>query len=110
MKKRATKYGPATASSPLPIRMLPTVSDASIWEPVIPAAQGHSAIGWSTRSSPTLCSTNLRATGTWPIKSLRQAFLDGSLERLINPDEYLRRKVPEFVARGDFGLASGYQP
>jgi hypothetical protein len=51
-----------------------------------------------------------KATGAWPIKSLRQAFLDGSLERLINPDEYLRRKVPEFVARGDFGLASGYQP
>jgi len=51
-----------------------------------------------------------KATGAWPIKSLRQAFLDGSLERLINPDEYLKRKVPEFVAQGDFGLASGDQP
>jgi hypothetical protein len=50
-----------------------------------------------------------KATGAWPIKSLRQAFLDGSLERLINPDEYLKRKVPEFVAHGDFGLASGDQ-
>jgi len=48
-----------------------------------------------------------KASGAWPIKSLRQAFLDGSLERLINPDEYLKRKVPEFVARGDFALASG---
>jgi Protein of unknown function (DUF499) len=51
-----------------------------------------------------------KASGAWPIKSLRQAFLDGSLERLINPDEYLKRKVPEFVAHGDFGLASGDQP
>ena len=40
---------------------------------------------------------------------MRQAFLDGSLERLVNPDEYLKRKVPEFVERGDFGLASGEQ-
>jgi Protein of unknown function (DUF499) len=51
-----------------------------------------------------------KASGAWPIKSLRQAFLDGSLERLINPDEYLKRKVPEFIASGDFGLASGDQP
>ena len=50
-----------------------------------------------------------KASGAWPIKSLRQAFLDRSLERLINPDEYLKRKVPEFVAHGDFGLASGDQ-
>jgi hypothetical protein len=50
-----------------------------------------------------------KASGAWPIKSLRQAFLDGSLERLVNPDDYLKRKVPEFVAHGDFGLASGEQ-
>ncbi len=50
-----------------------------------------------------------KQSGAWPIKSLRQAFLDGSLERLINPDEYLKRKIPEFVAHGDFGLASGDQ-
>ncbi len=35
-----------------------------------------------------------RATGGWPIKSLRQASLDGSLERLINPDEYLKFNEP----------------
>jgi hypothetical protein len=51
-----------------------------------------------------------KAIGAWPLKSLRQAFLDGSLDRVINPDEYLKRKVPEFVANGDFGLASGDQP
>jgi hypothetical protein len=51
-----------------------------------------------------------KATGAWPLKSLRQAFLDGSLDRVIYPDEYLKRKVPEFVGKGDFGLASGNQP
>lgn len=33
-----------------------------------------------------------------------EAFLDASMERLINPDEYLERKIPEWVAHGDFGL------
>ncbi|MGH7932891.1 MAG: DUF499 domain-containing protein [Candidatus Binataceae bacterium] len=51
-----------------------------------------------------------KETGAWPLKSLRQALLDGSLDRVINPDEYLRRKIPGFVANGDFGLASGTQP
>jgi hypothetical protein len=48
-----------------------------------------------------------KETGAWPLRSLRQAFLDGSLDRLISPDEYLKRKIPELVANGDFGLASG---
>lgn len=46
-------------------------------------------------------------TGAWPLISLRQAFLTGALDRLLDPDAYLRTKVPEFVERGDFGLASG---
>ncbi len=50
-----------------------------------------------------------KETGAWPLRSLRQAFLDGSLDRLISPDEYLKRKIPEFVVNGDFGLASGDQ-
>ena len=45
-------------------------------------------------------------TDAWPLTSLRQSFLDGSLTRLIDPDTILRRQIPEFVARGDFGLAS----
>ena len=49
-------------------------------------------------------------TGAWPIASLRQAFLNGSMERLLDPDKYLKGKIPEFVIRGDFGLASGQQP
>ena len=46
-------------------------------------------------------------TGAWPLTSLRQSFLDGSLTRLIDPDAILQRQIVEFVARGDFGLASG---
>jgi len=49
-------------------------------------------------------------TGAWPLVSLRQAFLTGALDRLLDPDAYLRGKIPEFVERGDFGLAFGQQP
>ena len=48
-------------------------------------------------------------TGAWPLKSLRQSFLDGSLTRLIDPDTILRRQITEFVSKGEFGLASGPQ-
>jgi hypothetical protein len=51
-----------------------------------------------------------KESGAWPLKSLRQAFLDGSLDRVINPDDYLRRRIPDFVKQGDFGLASGDEP
>jgi hypothetical protein len=40
---------------------------------------------------------------------LRQSFLNGSLTRLLDPDTVLRSKIAEFVAKGDFGLASGPQ-
>ena len=46
-------------------------------------------------------------TEAWPLTSLRQSFLDGSLTRLSDPDTILRRQIVEFVKRGDFGLASG---
>jgi Predicted ATPase (AAA+ superfamily) len=45
--------------------------------------------------------------GAWPLASLRRSFLDGSLTRLVDPDGVLQREIPELVARGDFGLASG---
>ncbi len=47
---------------------------------------------------------------SWPLTSLRQSFLDGSLTRLLDPDTILRGKLVEFVSRGDFGLASGPKP
>ena len=48
-----------------------------------------------------------KETGAWPLTSLRQSFLDGSLTRLVDPDAVLRRKIVEFVESGSFGLASG---
>ena len=46
-------------------------------------------------------------TGSWPLTSLRQSFLNGALTRLIDPDTVLRHRIIEFVANGEFGLASG---
>ena len=48
-----------------------------------------------------------RESGAWPLNGLRKSFLDGSLTRLTNPDDTLRSKITEFVARGEFGLGSG---
>ena len=52
----------------------------------------------------------LKESGAWPLMSLRQSFLNGSLTRLLDPDSILRFKIVEFVGRGDFGLASGQKP
>jgi len=52
----------------------------------------------------------LKGSGTWPLASLRQSFLNGSLTRLLDPDTTLRGKIVEFVSKGDFGLASGQKP
>ena len=49
----------------------------------------------------------LKESGAWPLVSLRQSFLDGSLTRLVDPDGVLCRKIVEFVGKGDFGLGSG---
>ena len=49
----------------------------------------------------------LKDSGTWPLASLRQSFLNGSLTRLLDPDTTLRNKIVEFIGKGDFGLASG---
>jgi len=52
----------------------------------------------------------LKDSGAWPLVSLRQSFLNGSLTRLLDPDTTLRNKIIEFVGKGDFGLASWYKP
>src|SRR4029079_16187006 len=49
----------------------------------------------------------LKDSGAWPLASLRQSFLNGSLTRLVDPDATLKSKIVEFVTRGDFGLSSG---
>jgi len=48
----------------------------------------------------------LKESGAWPLSGLRQSFLDGSLTRLLDPDMVLRKRIVEFVEKGDFGLAS----
>jgi len=50
----------------------------------------------------------LKPAGAWPLTSLRQSFLNGALTRLLDPDATLRKKVVEFVEKGEFGLASGH--
>lgn len=45
--------------------------------------------------------------GAWSLVSLRQGFLDGSLTRLLDPDEVLCQQVVRWVDQGSFGLASG---
>jgi hypothetical protein len=52
----------------------------------------------------------LKESGVWPLSSLRQSFLDGSLTRLVDPDVVLKIKVVEFVSAGEMGLASGQKP
>jgi len=49
-------------------------------------------------------------SASWPLGSLRQSFLNGTLTRLLDPDRVLRARIAEFVAAGDFGLASGAEP
>ena len=49
----------------------------------------------------------LKDSGAWPLTSLRQSFLDGSLTRLIDADKVLRERIVDFVRDGTFGLASG---
>jgi hypothetical protein len=49
----------------------------------------------------------LKESGAWPLTSLRQSFLNGALTRLPDPDTILRKRIGEFIEKGDFGLASG---
>lgn len=49
-------------------------------------------------------------SGAWPLNGLRQAFLSGSIARVMDIDTVLRTKVPEFVQNGDLGLAAGQRP
>ena len=45
-------------------------------------------------------------SGAWPLAGLRQSFLSGALTRLLDTDEVLKTKIPEFVRKREFGLAS----
>ena len=52
----------------------------------------------------------LEESGAWPLASLRQSFLNGSLTRLVDPDAVLRGKIVEFIEKGDFGVGSAQKP
>lgn len=52
----------------------------------------------------------LKADGAWPLVSLRQSFLNGSLTRLLDPDATLRQKLVEFVEKGEMAVGSGQTP
>jgi hypothetical protein len=60
------------------------------------------AAGYLDRNWPVA----FKESGAWPLSSLRQSFLDGSLTRLVDPDRVLRDRIVEFVQRGEFGLAA----
>ena len=45
-------------------------------------------------------------SGAWPLAGLRQSFLSGALTRLLDTDAVLKTKIPEFVRKREFGLAS----
>ncbi|HXF91319.1 MAG TPA: DUF499 domain-containing protein [Nitrospiraceae bacterium] len=79
---------------------------------VLTALKSHALLNESPGAGYLECKwpPAFRETGAWPLSSLRQAFLNGSLDRLVDPEAYLRNRIPEFVSRGEFGLASGAQP
>ena len=52
----------------------------------------------------------LKDSGVWPLSSMRQAFLNGALTRLADPDRVLRTKIAGFVQNGEFGLGSNQRP
>jgi hypothetical protein len=76
---------------------------------IVAALRAEALLNWSVgagyleRSWPTA----LKESGAWPLKGCRQSFLDGSLTRLLDPEEVLRKQIVGFVDKGEFGLGSG---
>lgn len=52
----------------------------------------------------------LKESGAWPLKGLRQCFLNGTLTRLRDPEELLKQQIVLWVGQGTTGLASGPRP
>lgn len=82
---------------------------ASLSQRVITTLKSHALLnespgaGYIERKWPPA----FKESGAWPLASLRQAFLTGAMDRLLDPDAYLRTRVPGFVSEGAFGLGSG---
>ncbi len=91
--------GHASAGQSLTERIIVTLKSGGLLNDTVGA-------GYLERNWPPA----LKESGAWPLSSMRQAFLNGALTRLADPDKLLREKIVEFVIRGDFGLASGQKP
>jgi hypothetical protein len=84
----------------------------TLWTRVLAALKTESLLntsfgaGYLERNWPPA----LKESGAWPLKSLRQSFLNGVLTRIPDVDAVLGPKIVEYVERGDFGLASGRRP
>ena len=89
--------GHASASSSLAGRVIAALKAEGLLNDSVGA-------GYVERHWPPL----FKETEAWPLMSLRQSFLDGSLTRLVDPDQVIRRQIGSWVANGDFGLASGH--
>jgi len=100
--------------SPESLRVLPlgaghTSAGESLTARVITAMKSEGLLnesvgaGYLQRNWP----TSLKEAGIWPLSGIRQSFLDGSLPRLLNPEQVLTEQIIRFVNQGDFGLAVG---
>ena len=119
-----TKYGAATDLLSSRIRSCRAGSKPSILVPDTPARRKRSAGASSERSRGKAFSERgsgpvyldrhwppaFKDSEAWPLASLRQGFLNGTLTRLIDPDPLLRTRIAEYVTKGEFGLASGAEP
>ncbi|MGQ9583739.1 MAG: DUF499 domain-containing protein, partial [Thermoplasmatota archaeon] len=91
--------GHASGSSTLAGRVLAALKNEGLLNETVGA-------GYLDRNWPTA----LKETGIWPLQGLRQAFMNGSLTRLADPERVLQEQIPKFVERGEFGLGSGQRP
>ena len=91
--------GHASAGTTLTDRVITALKSESLLNETVGA-------GYLTRHWPEA----LKESGAWPLQGLRQAFVNGVLTRLRDPDDILHNQIPGFVARGEFGLASGDKP
>ena len=120
-RRHKTRCGLDTATSPFTTRSPRQGSPSSTWAQGTPTRARLLRVGSSRRlKSRALLNESpgagylerrwaepFKKSGAWPVSALRQAFLNGTLERLLEPDSYLKAKLPGFVMNGDFGYASG---
>ncbi len=85
--------GPSLSSETLCGRVIAALKSAALRNESVGA-------GYIDRNWPPA----LKESGAWPLASLRQSFLNGSLTRLLDPDTTLRGKIVEFIGRGGMAM------